>query len=76
MLVCSKPFTRRRYGRLSVAKIPRILVSLNLEEKLGFERFVEEGKVVDCDKPNGSDFDALARVSIMSISSTAADFLT
>ena len=73
-LVCWKSFTRRRYGRLSVVKIPRILVSLNLEEKVGFERFVEEVKVIDSDKPNSSDLYALARVSVMSIPSTATTF--
>ena len=37
---------------------------------------MEEVKVVDSDTPNGSDFDALALVSVMSIPATAADFLT
>lgn len=37
-------------------------MSLTPEEKLGFERFVEEVQVVDSDKPKCSDFDALAYV--------------
>ena len=57
-LVCLKEFTRRRYGRLSIAKIPGIPESLTPEEKLGFERFVEEVQGVGFDKPNCSDFDS------------------
>ena len=75
-LVCLKEFTRRRYGRLSIAEIPGIPESLTIEEKLGFERLVEEIQRVDFDKPNYSDFDGLACVSVLSIASTARDFLT
>ena len=40
------------------------IVSLTPEEKLGFDRFVEELQVAHSDKPNCSDFNALANVSI------------
>ena len=57
-LVCLKEFTRRQYGRLSIVEIPGIPESLTPEEKLGFERFVEELQGVGFDKPKCSDFDS------------------